>query len=222
MIVDVDGFLYKLNKKKHTASLVTGCGLDGCVHYGLGNVRLSEKKIIIPSEISVDGEIYVVSFINRGVFECMENLEELYIPSTILDMHWSFYKCHNLKSIHVDSQNEVYCDIDGVLFSKNRQKLIAYPNLHGETYAIPGGTKIIKDLAFKSCKNLKEVVIPPSVKEMGLNVFYGCDRLDIFLPDDLRIIQRYQGDSCYYSKLLFHVSGKIYTLDEINELYNNR
>lgn len=48
------------------------------------------------------------------------------------------------------------------------------------------GVTIIRDYAFRMCKQLKTVVIPEGVATIGANVFYGCSALEsVRLPESL-------------------------------------
>jgi len=55
-------------------------------------------------------------------------LTSITIPNSVTSIDSNaFDNCGNLAEIKVDSENEVYCDQNGVLFSKNMDTLLIYP-----------------------------------------------------------------------------------------------
>ena len=59
------------------------------------------------------------------------------------------------------------------------------------SYSIKNGTKIISDYAFANRTNAEEIIIPSSIKEMGIRIMYGCTNLKtvkIYAPIAPKII----------------------------------
>lgn len=83
-----------------------------------------------------------------------------------------------------------YCTIDGVLFSKDKTKLVYYPKGRKDVfYRIPDGTEAIGDNAFRYNLYLEEIVMPDSVHHLGMAAFFRCFHLKkIRFSDNLRII----------------------------------
>ena len=143
---------------------------------------LSSNIIYIPEIAEFDGEYRLISRLGHN---CFDNVpaEKIVIPKTIKEIEWSFYECSQLRSILVADNNFHFCDIDGVLYSKDKKALLAYPNAKSEVYHIPNGTEIIRHFAFKTCK-IKELHIPSSITKIEANAFYCCRQLkDIFFED---------------------------------------
>lgn len=128
----------------------------------------------LPKEVVLDGLAFTLEKIGLNSFDNKERLRELRIPSTVRKIEWCFYECFNLERIIVDEENPDYASIDGVLYSKDHKRLVAYPNAHGEEYHILDGTKEIARLAFKTCKDVKRVYLPESLKKIGINAFVLC------------------------------------------------
>ncbi|MDD5793040.1 MAG: hypothetical protein PUD22_10690 [Erysipelotrichaceae bacterium] len=58
----------------------------------------------------------------------------------------AFCDCTSLTSINVDNENQYYCSVDGVLFSKDKTVLIKYPaGSTLKTYSIPNSVTFIED-----------------------------------------------------------------------------
>ena len=88
--------------------------------------------------------------------------------------------CHgaNLQEFIVESGNQNYKAIDGILFDYSGAKLINYPNGKGETsYSIPQGTTQIGSYAFYGNQTLNEITIPDGVTMIGAAAFNSCTNL---------------------------------------------
>jgi hypothetical protein len=75
----------------------------------------------------------------------------------------------NFREFKVEEGNTKYKAIDGVLFSKDGTRLLAYPSSKsGTTYQIPEGVTIIDEVAFshtyynKSSDRLQKIILPDS------------------------------------------------------------
>lgn len=119
------------------------------------------------------------------------SLNSIIIPASITTIcdGW-FAGCLELTNIKVDKNNAVFCDIDGVLFSKDKTKLICYPSGRNETsYKIPQGTKVIEGSAFLNCESLTKVIIPDSVNRIEAFAIGGCYSMKrITIPSSVKCI----------------------------------
>lgn len=69
-----------------------------------------------------------VTAIREYAFNCDETLQTVYIGKNVKEIDGkSFYTCRALRKIVVDPENEYYCDIDGVLFTKDKKTVICCP-----------------------------------------------------------------------------------------------
>ena len=102
----------------------------------------------------------------------------------------AFSECDKLASVIVDPSNPIYCDIDGVLFSKDKATLLAYPKGNRNTrYVVPATATTIADHAFFSCDWLQEVIFPDGLADIDSWAFLGCDNLTkIVLPVSIKYI----------------------------------
>jgi uncharacterized RDD family membrane protein YckC len=84
-----------------------------------------------------------------------------------------------ITSFIVDSENEAYCSIDGVLFNKERTHLLHYPPMKPvNTYEIPSGVTTVSNGAFYGAKQLKVVEVPDTVTVLGVGAFSSCSSLE--------------------------------------------
>ena len=115
-----------------------------------------------------------VKEIQSDAFFYVKNLKEVTLPSTVKSIASdAFANCDKLQKIDVSGSNKYFCDIDGVLFSKDKKALLLYPaGKLGDTYEIPAGTETIGSYAFSGVKKVHTIFAPKSVK----TVEYGCVR----------------------------------------------
>lgn len=72
-----------------------------------------------------------VTSIREYAFNCDEKLQVVNIGAEVTDIDYkSFYSCWALRCIYVDEDNPNYCDIDGVLYNKDKTEIICYPIDH--------------------------------------------------------------------------------------------
>lgn len=107
------------------------------------------------------------------------HLTELIIPDSVAEIgDVAINACQALAAITVDPNNEYYCSVDGVLFTKDMTCLVRYPIAReGETYSVPEGVTAIGAWAFDAT-HLTEVFIPASVESIGEWAFHICFELN--------------------------------------------
>ena len=132
-----------------------------------------------------------VTSIRNWVFSGCSSLKSITIPSSVTSIgEDSFGVCKSLKNITIDSNNNNYSSQDGVLFNKDKTRLIKYPG--GNTrisYNIPSGVTVIRSSAFSDCTNLKIITIPNSIKSIGDGAFSGCSSLtNVTIPNSVTSI----------------------------------
>ena len=117
--------------------------------------------------------------IANSAFSSCSALQEITIPESVTSLGTSvFYGCRSLTDIHVSEDNPSYSSVNGVVFTKDKTSLIAYPP--GKTdasYTIPSGVTAIADNAFYACSLLQEVSFPDSVVAIGRSAFRDCTEL---------------------------------------------
>lgn len=156
-------------------------------------------KLTIPSQI--DG--YPVTGIGRQAFYYCDSLTAITIPDSVKNIEDSAFAIAttntalsgepmfcSLTDIYVDSENTAYTSANGILFSKNKTTLVAYPaGRKGTSYTVPNSVTKIGGGAFFSSVNLKSIKILGSVTKIGSDAFAGCDSLvEIKIPDSVSSI----------------------------------
>lgn len=118
------------------------------------------------------------SIASSAFMDCI-SLERITIPSMVVDIGvWPLFSgCVSLTSIDVDINNMAFSSIDGVLFNKEKTRLITFPEGKSGSYEIPNGVTTIDALAFINCNSFTSVLIPDSVESIDENIFSVCKSL---------------------------------------------
>lgn len=126
-----------------------------------------------------------------GTFGKRTDLTSVTIPDTVTEIaERAFYECTGLTDIVVEEDNPNYVSQNGVLFNKDKTKLIRYPaGRTDKTYVIPDSVTDIEYGAFADCTSLTNVMIPDSVIRIGYVAFDGCTSLtSLTIPDSVTLI----------------------------------
>ena len=153
----------------------------------LKGAGISDPKVV--SKLTVLGKIREKDFIfickNMG-----KTLQELDMSKTSIQNNkidsGTFSNCSCLTSIAVNPTNPVYASKNGVLFNKNKTKLIIYPRGRQGDYIIPDSVKKIVWWAFDSCEYLTTLTIPASVIDIEYWAIHNCPCLTSIIvhPDN--------------------------------------
>ena len=136
-----------------------------------------------------------VTQIPIAAFTGCENLTSLKIPSSVTNVGEdaiialygsTFHNCKKLTNIYVDEGNSVYSSENGILFSKDKSALVAYPSATG-AYTIPNSVTSIENFAFSGA-DLESVTIPNSVTSIGKYAFNGTDLESVTIPNSVTSI----------------------------------
>ncbi len=144
--------------------------------------------ITIPNSVTDVGE--------RAFYRCT-NLTTVTIGNSVTSIgRYAFEKCTSLVTIEVSKNNKDYASFDGVLFCKNKTKLIKYPaGKTDRTYEIPDSVTNIGIGTFEDCLNLASITIPNSVISIGVYAFaYSPNLTSVEIPNSVTSI----GDGAFY------------------------
>ena len=120
-----------------------------------------------------------------------DEIRTVMIPASVKYILPLYARHYSLTDFIVNKNNDDFCDVDGVLFNKDKTVLIRYPNSkEHEQYSVPDGVKRIDDSAFSYCNAIEKIILPDSVEEIGYGAFAGCKNLiDIYIPKTLKICE---------------------------------
>ncbi|MDE6780600.1 MAG: leucine-rich repeat domain-containing protein [Ruminococcus sp.] len=154
------------NAFSHCRNLTSISIPDGVTH--IGNTAFgccdNIKKISIPESVVSIGE---------NAFTHCYTLISINIPESVTTINENIFTCcYNLTEIRAAKNNKSYCDINGVLFSRDKKTIIKYPAGKSEsTYTIPDSVIYIARGAFDDCDNLTAVSVPEHLKDSINEVF---------------------------------------------------
>lgn len=161
--------------------------LDGYIITSIGEWAFSDcislTSITIPNSVTSIGD---------SAFSGCASLTNITIPNSVTSIGvFPFLDCPLLTEIKVSQENTAYSSESGVLFDKDKNKLIFYPEGKAEdSYKIPNSVTSIGDLAFSDCTSLTNISIPDSVTSIGASAFYGCTSLrSITIPNSVTKIE---------------------------------
>ncbi|HNX47920.1 MAG TPA: leucine-rich repeat domain-containing protein [Methanomassiliicoccales archaeon] len=151
--------------------------------------------------------------VGPGAFAGCESLVNMTVPASVMEIGlYAFSGCKSIAWFDVESENENFCSIDGVLYNKTATVLMQCPG--GKTgnltipdsvieiamYSVAGciitgarignGVEKIGVYSFYACTKLKAVEMGDSVEIIGGGAFYGCKLLkSIEVPATVTEIQ---------------------------------
>ena len=159
--------------------LIDACSLKGDVVIPLGVEVIGEESFVDCSSVHSITLSDTVTCIEELAFCACINLQSLRLSASV--------SCYNsncvmsisdLKQIIVDQDNNVFCSVNGVLYSKDKKTLIHCPSGR-KTLVVPEGVEKIDDDAFQYCDSLMRLSLPDSLDlSNGIRVFDFLDYLD--------------------------------------------
>ncbi|MDD4773357.1 MAG: leucine-rich repeat protein [Eubacteriales bacterium] len=114
-------------------------------------------------------------------------MEQLVLPSTLVYIgEGAFAQCGRLSGLSAAPVNPYFTSTDGVLYNKDKTKLICFPAGVVKASALPATLTHIGSSAFFGCYNLSTIMIPPSVTVIDNLAFAYCGNLtSVGLPSGL-------------------------------------
>ena len=172
------------------------------------------------SEINIGKALKIVDYWWLG--SALDNIQSITLKESAADISGSdLQKFSKLVEIKVSEQNKNYMSEEGVLFSKDKTKLIYYPtNKEGTEYTVPNNVtdieeksfmnntmletinmtdnvKYIGNSAFSGAKMLAKINIPNGVTTIGEALFQGCTKLnDVVLSERIKAISTLAFENC--------------------------
>lgn len=128
------------------------------------------QKVILPDGIKEIGED-AFSYTEIASFD---------IPTSVVSIKGNPVEgCDKLTNIQVSEGNECYYDVQGVLFCKITESLVAYPCGRTDiSYCAPEGTIVIGENAFTECQ-MEIVRLPYSIRVIEPFAFSYSDNLEL-------------------------------------------
>ena len=133
------------------------------------------KKVSLPSTIKVIGDEAFRNTGLKGNFTVGKNVKQLYGDS---------FQGTKITKFSVAKGNRYFSSKDGVLYNKDKTKLICYPCAKSaKTFKTPKKTKRISLLSFKGIRKLKTVYISNNTQNIETHAFMDCPKLSKIVID---------------------------------------
>lgn len=180
-------------------------GLNGWVFYGF-NGNSSVKEVYVDYARDKMGEnpdpSKPVVGVDSFTIVSDEYVEYIYIGKDVQYISdQAFYYCKMLKAVFVDDENPYFCDVDGVLFTKDMKTLVLHPICNGnwkveqgiaetnDTFVIPEGVENVGSYSFYKNTDLVHLTFPSTLKTIGDMSFFSCGNMwSVWFPEGLESI----------------------------------
>ena len=138
---------------------------------GTTTIRTSLKlnAIKAPKRVRLASELRITKSIMPWGASC------IVIPGSSKEInHDAFSNQLHLKQIEVSRTNKWFKAVDGILFNNDLTCLIKYPcEREDKVYIVPESVIRIFPYAFECCDNLRKLVLPKGLQEIGAYAFEG-------------------------------------------------
>lgn len=181
--------------EERVKNVVIEDGITKLEQFAFQNCK-SLKNIQIPNSVEI--------IESNALMDC-QSLTSFTIPDKIAKesedyINSWFVGCNSMEKIYVSSNNNSYSSVDGVLYNKNKTKIIYYPeNKKNANYKILDGVTSIGEFAFSS-SNLEVIEIPDSVTSIGAGAFSNTNIENIKIPNSVTSIGNTAFASCFNLK----------------------
>ena len=170
------------------------------------NVVVSLSELLSDTDLRLLYSLFNIAFVKKNLSFVSSRMFNIALPDN----------CWQEKN-RFDDLKQVFIDEFGVKYGRNGLILIRAPKDISGTYRIRKECRFINTKAFKGCSNLEKLILPHSLKRIGVMAFVRCEKLkEIKLP---KFVQKVDGAFMYWNGKLVNESDYFIYKDEI--LYNS-
>ena len=117
-----------------------------------------------------------ISIIDQKTFYGCVKLCEVYVPSTVVEIHQSSFG-YCTAWIYINKKNTTYVQENGLLMNKAKTTLYEcatqYMSVDRYSIVVPKTITTLADFAFAGCKDIKNLILPSSITSYGSESFSG-------------------------------------------------
>lgn len=182
---------YELSKYSNTGYMtVLDVDYASTLEYDTENADVYTNFTVIKDESKK------VTSVGPYALNCDEKIQVINISADVTNIDpKAFYSCWALQRIEVDEANPNYCDIEGVLYSKDKKTLICVPCDH-DTYRAEYDANGYRTEPAEDAENFEQYkkdvltyVVPSSVETIGQLAFNYANMTDVYLPEGIKTIE---------------------------------
>lgn len=141
----------------------------------------------------VKDETKPITSVREFTLNCDDKIKTIRIGANVTDVDTkAFYSCWALQNIEVDEDNPNYCDVDGVLYNKDKTEVLCYPCDHDEYLRQKYGyeRELYKDEVTPEYeRDIQTYVVPSTVEKIDEMCFNYANLRVIYLPEGLKRIE---------------------------------
>ena len=141
----------------------------------------------------VKDETKPITSVRQFTLNCDDKIKTIRIGANVKKVDpKAFYSCWALQNIEVDENNPNYCDVDGVLYNKDKTEILCYPCDHDEYLRQKYGYEnelYRNDVTPEYQNDIQTYVVPSTVKKIGEMCFNYANLRVIYLPEGLETIE---------------------------------
>ena len=141
----------------------------------------------------VKDETKPITSVRQFTLNCDDKIKTIRIGANVTKVDpKAFYSCWALQNIEVDENNPNYCDVDGVLYNKDKTEILCYPCDHDEYLRQKYGYEnelYRNDVTPEYQNDIQTYVVPSTVKKIGEMCFNYANLRVIYLPEGLETIE---------------------------------
>jgi hypothetical protein len=160
-----------------------------------------------------------ISVINEYAFNCDETLNSISFGKDVKSIDGkSIYSCWWVQNVWIDDDNPYYCDLDGVIYTKDLTEVVFYPNDHDKYLRLQNGYAYLDedgvqhstlvdddgnemeelwgttekyDEAYLAEYNklIRTYVVPSTVTKVGQLAFAYSNITDLYLPEGVKTME---------------------------------
>ncbi len=134
-----------------------------------------------------------VTSVREFTLNCDDKIKTINIGANVTSVDTkAFYSCWALQNIEVDENNPNYCDIDGVLYNKDKTEILCYPCDHDEYLRQKYGYEkelYTEEITPEYERDIQTYVVPSSVVKIDEMCFNYANLRVIYLPEGLKTIE---------------------------------
>ena len=173
-------------------------GITEIPEWAFTHSKVKEAKLPASVKTIRKGAFYACPFTEIELPESIETIGDLAfyhsgltsvtVPASVSKLGFGVFSCcEDLEEIMVAEENEGFCAVDGVLFSKDMKSLYNYPSGKADKkYTVPAGVERIEKYSCEDILALEEIVIPEGAVSIADEAFDACPVLRLVtLPDSL-------------------------------------
>ena len=193
--VQSDTFEYKENSQGYEFSKFSNTGYikEITIDY-VTEIEYDQENPDVTSNFTfIKDETMPITSIREYALNCDGVVEVINVGPEVLEIYGkSFYSCWALQRIEVDENNPNYCDLDGVLYSKDMKTLICYPPNHDQYLRTKFGYETEPyraDATEEYIRDIQTYVVPATVETLGELSMNYTNLRRIYLPEGLKRIE---------------------------------